>query len=96
MDRKELLTRIGGLRPELDRLRIKSLALFGSAARDEARADSDIDLLAEFFETPDIFEFIRAKQRLEELLGRRVDLVTVGALDRRLRESVLKEAIRAA
>lgn len=96
MTRAQLLARLSVLKPELDKLGIASLRVFGSYARDEARPDSDIDLLVEFKETPDLFEFIRVKHRLEELLGLTVDLVTRGGLRREMRDGILAEAILAA
>jgi predicted nucleotidyltransferase len=96
MTRAELLTRLAELKPELDKLGIASLRVFGSYARDEARPDSDIDLLVEFKETPSLFEFCGVKLRLEALLGHSVDLATEEALHRAMRDQIHREAIRAA
>jgi len=74
---------------------VKSLALFGSAARDEAEPGSDLDLLVEFAEPVGLFRFLDLKARLEALLGCAVDLVTPGALKRQLRDRILREAVRA-
>jgi predicted nucleotidyltransferase len=88
--------RLAALKPELNKLGIKSLAVFGSVARNRARTGSDIDLLVEFHQTPDLIEFAGVKLRLEELLGCSVDLVTRGGIHPMLRRRILKEAIRAA
>ena len=72
---------------------IKALYLFGSIARDEARPDSDVDLFVEFDQTPGIFEFIELKQKLEVLLGCKVDLGTKRSLKPQIKEEVLQEAI---
>ena len=96
MKRNVILKRLAGLKPELNELGIKSLAIFGSVARDEARSGSDVDLLVEFHRTPDLIEFAGVKLRLEELLGCRVDLVTRKGVHPMLRRRILKEAIRAA
>jgi hypothetical protein len=72
---------------------VKSLAFFGSVARDEARADSDVDILVEFAKPIGFFEFMDLKFYLEELLGRQVDLVTSKALKPRMRPQVEKEAV---
>jgi hypothetical protein len=75
---------------------VQSLSIFGSVARDEAGPDSDIDLLVEFDGPVGLFVFVRTKQYLEQILGSRVDLVTPDALRREFRETVLREAVRAA
>ena len=75
---------------------IRRIALFGSALRDDFRPDSDIDLLVEFDRPVSLFEFARLRRRLEELLGRPVDMVTREALKPQLRERILNEAVRAA
>ncbi|HCS79295.1 TPA: nucleotidyltransferase [Patescibacteria group bacterium] len=61
---------------------IKSLAVFGSHARGEAKMESDVDLLVEFSETPGLIEFIRTKQKLESVLKHKVDLVTKKGLSK--------------
>jgi len=75
---------------------VKSLALFGSVARDEARPDSDVDLLVEFDRPVGLFAFIGLQQFLETLLGRKVDLGTPRSLKPRVKERVLQEAINVA
>ena len=75
---------------------MRSLSIFGSVARDEAGPDSDIDLLVEFDRPVGLFAFVRTQQYLEQILGSRVDLVTPDALRREFRETVLREAVRAA
>ena len=96
MKRDDVLRILSGHRQDLDRFKVKSLAIFGSVARDQARADSDIDILVEFSEPVGIFEFLDLKEYLESILSGRVDLATEQALKKQLREQILKEAIRAA
>jgi uncharacterized protein len=74
---------------------VKSLMLFGSVARDEARIDSDVDLLVEFDRPIGLFTFVRLKRYLEDILESSVDLGTPDSLKSYLREPVLREAIRA-
>ena len=96
MDREKILSLLRKHKAELTRMGIKSLALFGSVARGEARLESDIDLLVEM-ETPFTFDrYIRAKFFLEELLGHPVDLVMEGTLKPRAQIIVQQEAIRVA
>jgi len=78
-------------RSELKSFGVKSLALFGSTMRGEAKPDSDIDILVEFDRPIGLFNFIRLKHRLSEILGREVDLVTREALKPQLREHILQE-----
>jgi predicted nucleotidyltransferase len=75
---------------------IDTLYLFGSVARDGAREDSDVDLLVEFKYPIGLFEFIELQQRLETLLGCKVDLGTKRSLNIHLVDQVLQEAIRVA
>ncbi len=79
-----------------ERYGARRLALFGSAARDELRDDSDIDVLVEF-DGPATFDgYFDLKTRLEELFGRPVDLVTEKGLKPRARRHVEKDLIRVA
>ena len=75
---------------------VKSLSLFGSVARNEASTDSDVDLLVEFSQPIALFGFIELQQRLEALLGVKVDLGTLRSLKPRIKDQVLQEAIRVA
>ena len=77
---------------------VQSLGIFGSTARDEAHAESDVDVLVEFApnEPVSLFDFVRLQRHLEALLGSRVDLVEMAALKPQLRERVLRELVRAA
>ena len=54
---------------------IAYLAVFGSYARGEARADSDIDLYVRFGRDVDLFEMLGIKHEIEDGLGRSVDLI---------------------
>jgi len=95
MERDEITRILASHRKELEALGVRSLALFGSVVRGEAKSDSDVDILVEFSKPVGLFAFLEVKERLERLLGRRVDLVTRSALHPRLRDSILKEAVYA-
>ena len=71
---------------------VRSLALFGSAARDEATESSDLDFLVEF-ETKTFDAYMDLKAFLEELFDCRVDLVLRDALKSRLRDPILRSAV---
>lgn len=88
-----VIERLRTNRSLLEKLGIKSLALFGSVARGEANPQSDVDLLVEFSQPVGLFEFIRVQQALEALLGCPVDLVTPDALRESMRTTVMAEAI---
>jgi hypothetical protein len=75
---------------------IASLFVFGSVARDEARTDSDVDMLVEFSQPTGLFQFIDLQQRLEAILGCKVDLGTPRSLKLRIKSNALQEAIRVA
>ena len=97
MTRDEVIGFLSSHREELEeRFGIKSLALFGSVARDEAGPESDVDLLVEFRKTPGLTEYMRVKFWLEDCLGHPVDLVMKGALKPWAEPVVEAEAIRVA
>jgi uncharacterized protein len=97
VNRKKAVDILSSHHDEMDRrFGVKSLALFGSVARDEAGEASDVDLLVEFRETPGLSEYMALKFWLEDLLGRPVDLVMKGALKPWARPTVEAEAIRVA
>jgi predicted nucleotidyltransferase len=78
-----------------ERYGIKSLGVFGSYVRGEAKDTSDIDLLVEFSETPDIFKFMDLEEDLTAFLGLKVDLVTRPALKGKIGERILREVVSA-
>ena len=59
------------------RWQIKELAIFGSTLREDFRPDSDVDLLVVFEDQApwDLFDLMDAEKELEQIFGRRVDLV---------------------
>ncbi len=95
MTRAEILTTIHEQRGRLRELHVRELALFGSHARDDAADGNDIDFIVEF-DQKSFDNYMDLKEYLESLFGRPVDLVLKEAIKSRLRESILREAIRAA
>ncbi len=92
--RKQILALLAEHRLELTaRFGVKRLGLFGSAARDELRDDSDIDLLVQFEGMATFDGYFGLKDRLEALLGRQVDLVTEQGLKPRVRRNVQKDLV---
>ena len=76
------------------RYRVRELAIFGSAARGEARPDSDVDLLVVFDEDASIglLALVGLQRELAGLFGRPVDLVPKDGLKPALRDEVLAQA----
>ena len=96
MRRDEALILLRAHKADLPRFHVKSLALFGSVARDEAGPESDLDLLLEFEGSATFDLYMGLKHFLEDLLGCRVDLVMSKALKPRMRPHVEREAVRVA
>ena len=71
---------------------VESLRIFGSAARDEERPDSDLDLLVRFSEPKSLLELVRIEREFSEHFGRAVDLVTEGELSPYIRDEILRNA----
>ena len=67
--------------------------IFGSYARGDFHADSDLDLLVDFDEGANLFDHVGLQQFLEEKLGCKVDLVSRRSLRAELRTSILNEMI---
>jgi len=94
MDLALTLETLAKHKPDLERrFGVTRLAVFGSAARGTARADSDIDLLVSFDGPATSDRYFGVQFFLEDLLGCPVDLVTDKALRTELRYSVEAEAI---
>jgi hypothetical protein len=93
MTRAETIAAIRALETELHALGVKSLGLFGSVARDEAGPTSDVDVLVEFQGPATLDAYVDLKRLLERVLGRRVDLVTQGALKPLVRPHVERDLI---
>jgi len=67
---------------------ITRLRVFGSFARGEAAATSDIDLIADFSSPKSLFEIIRIERDLSTLMGRGVDLLTEGAISPYIKDRI--------
>jgi len=76
-----------------DSFKVKSISVFGSYLRGEQKENSDLDILVEFNETIDLFEFIQLENYLAEILSCKVDLVMKDALKPRIKDRILREAV---
>ena len=95
MNRDEALAVLTKLkRPLRKRFGVSELALFGSAARDELRSDSDIDTQVKFDAVASSSRYFGVQFAIEDAIGMPVDLVTENALRRELRPYVERERIR--
>ena len=94
MNLEEIRTILSRHQAELRVMGVGSLAVFGSAARNEARPDSDVDLLVEFDRPIGLFHFVDVQQRLSGLLGGiEVDLVMRDSVIEELKEDIYGEAV---
>ena len=85
---------LGQHKPSLqERYRISEIGIFGSYARQEQTATSDVDVLVEFSEAPSLLKFINLENYLSDNLGVKVDLVHKRGLKPRLGERILAEVI---
>ena len=94
-ERARILGAIEHHREAIKRFGVTSLALFGSAATGTLSPDSDLDFLVEF-EAKSFDAYMDLKEFLEDLFGRRVDLVLADAVKPRLRPAIIEEAVHAA
>ena len=95
MRREEALRRLAEHRDELVAMGVGSLSLFGSVARDEAGPDSDVDILIELGRPMGLFGLAAIQLRLEEILGRRVELMTANGMAERYRSRIVPDLVRA-
>lgn len=78
-----------------EQYKVREIGIFGSYARGEQRLNSDIDVLVDFDEVPDLIAFMGLAEYLERILGKKVDLVRKPVIRKELREEILTEVIYA-
>jgi len=76
-----------------ERYRVKEIGVFGSFVRSEQKRGSDIDVLVDFYEVPDFFEFLNLEGYLERILRRKVDLVRKPVVRKELKKKILSEVV---
>jgi uncharacterized protein len=79
--------------PVLKKYGVKKAALFGSYARGDSNAESDIDILIEPPQNMGL-TFVSLKQDLEETLNKKVDLVSYNGMSKYLKESILAHQVQ--
>jgi predicted nucleotidyltransferase len=92
-NRTDLLQRLSEHSPEIKTFGVSQLGLFGSFARDtKVTSESDVDFLVDFESGKKTYDnFIELSFFLEDLLGRKVDLVTPQSLSKYIGPHILKE-----
>jgi len=82
------------LLPILKRNDVKKAGVFGSYARDEAKKNSDVDLLVDLGKNKSLLDLIRLKQEIEFELSKKADLVTYNSINKHIKESILLEEVQ--
>jgi len=76
-----------------ERYKVKEIGVFGSFVRGEQKRGSDIDILVDFYEVPDLFEFLNFERYLERILRKKVDLVRKPVVRKELKKKILSEVM---
>jgi len=95
MKRDEAISRLRERAPDLKRLGVEHLYMFGSTARDEARDDSDVDLFFDYQKGKlGLFELMDVREIAAQILGRPTDIVTRDSLHKTLRQRIEASALQ--
>jgi len=91
LTKKEILFKLYELKPDLhENFAVRKIGLFGSFADDAGTENSDIDILVEL-DRPIGWKFFSLEIYLEQILGRKIDLVTLNGLKSQIRDRILKQ-----
>jgi hypothetical protein len=91
---EDVMAELRRLQPALRRrYPIRAMGVFGSYARGNPRADSDLDILVELDDGIGLMEFVGLKQELSDAIGLEVDLVSHDALKPRIGQRILSEVV---
>lgn len=77
--------------PILEQNNVEYAGVFGSVARGEAEPDSDVDILVKFRGYPTFAGYLRLDEGLRKILGREIDLITEGAINKFLRPYIERD-----
>ena len=77
----------------LEKNKVKNISIFGSYSIGETHEGSDVDFLVEFQDDSDLLDMVGLKLDLENMLEKKVDIVTKNSLSPYLRERILSQAI---
>lgn len=81
------------IKPTLKKYKIKKAGIFGSVVRGEATATSDVDILVEMPDGASLLDLVGLKQDLEEILNKKVDVLTYNSIYHLLKERILNEEV---
>ncbi|MCE7747212.1 MAG: nucleotidyltransferase family protein [Candidatus Heimdallarchaeota archaeon] len=81
------------VKPILFSFDIKRASLFGSFVKGNATENSDVDIIVEFDNKKTLFDLIRLQMKMEEILKRKVDVITFNSLHPNIRDSILSEQV---
>ena len=72
---------------------VKDIGVFGSYIDNNQKVESDIDILVEFDDMPDLIKFIELESYLENLLKTKVDLVEKSSIRPQLKKEILQRVV---
>jgi len=89
---EEIKNKLVNLKPILkDQFKIKEIGIFGSYVRGEQKKRSDVDILVEFEDVPDLLTFIEIENYISKQIGVKVDLVMKSSLKPYIGKKILEE-----
>jgi len=94
MSIKELNTYKESILSVAEHFGVKNIRVFGSMARKEEDVESDIDFLVEMEKGKTILDRIAFTQELQRLLGKKVDVISEKAIQGRIKENILRDAVK--
>jgi predicted nucleotidyltransferase len=77
-----------------EKYKVKEIGIFGSYVRGEQTERSDVDILVDFYQLPDVFDLLKLERSLRGILRCRVDVIRNQAIRKELRDQILSEVIR--
>ena len=90
--KQELIERILSAQQKIHSYGVNRLGIFGSFVRDEAKESSDVDFFVEFHQGKKTFDnFMDLADALEEITGRKIELITPQSLNKYIGKYILKE-----
>lgn len=73
--------------------KVKEIGIFGSVVRGEQKKRSDIDILVEYYELPDLLKLIELERHLQRILRKKVELIEKNGIRPELKDRILREVV---